>query len=148
MAQSTFQELFTSKLDVAPLYMGYNSKDEEIIFFVKETGNKEHEKCQRKYAKPLERSRKNKKRNRAIMAKIVAESILDGWQGVLGEDGEPIEPTVENKVDALVQFKKLFYEVLNFAADSTNFAGEEEADDDEIDEDADELTAEEETEKN
>lgn len=158
--KSTFDDLFTSRLEIAPLYMGYNSKDEEITFFVKETGNKDHEKVQRKYAKMLERSRKNQKRHRAIMAKIVAESILDSWKGVLDKKGNEIEPTTENKIEALVRFKKLFFEVLDFASDATNFQGEEDDDEEgtELDDDGNpisddenldkDLTPEEDTEKN
>jgi len=155
MGKSTFDDLFTSRLEVAPLYMGYNSKDEEIIFYVKETGNPLHEKIQRKYQKLLERSKKNRKRNRAIMCKIVAESLLDTWVGVLDTSGETIEPTLENKIDSLFRYKKLFYEILDFAADSSNYQ-DDAPDDDEvdaeteepIDPDAEVLTPEEESEKN
>ncbi|RLD57849.1 MAG: hypothetical protein DRI97_04450 [Bacteroidetes bacterium] len=140
--------MFTSKIEVAPLYMGYNSKDEEIVIYVKETGNPQHEKTQRKYGKLLEKSRKNRKRHRAIMAKIVAESIIDTWKGVLDKEGNVIEPTLENKVDALVSFKKLFFEVLDFASDSSNYQEDEDDDDDIQEEEDDVVSAEDATEKN
>jgi len=146
--ESTFAKLFTSKIEVAPLYMGYNSKDEEIVIYVKETGNPQHEKTQRKYGKLLEKSRKNRKRHRAIMAKIVAESIIDTWKGVLDKEGNVIEPTLENKVDALVSFKKLFFEVLDFASDSSNYQEDEDDDDDIQEEEDDVVSAEDATEKN
>jgi len=133
--ESSFDELFTTKLDIAPLFMGYNSKEEEIIFYVKETGNKKHESSQRKYSKLLEKSRRNQTRYRAVMAKIVAESILDSWKGVLDKDGNEIESTLENKIDALIKYKRLFFDVLDFASDVANFQDQDDDDDESMEPD-------------
>jgi len=139
---STFDELFTSPLDIATLYFGYNANDKELSFTVRETGSPEHEKVQRKYSKALEKSRRNQKRNRAIMAKIVAESLLVDWKGVLDDSGNEVPCTLENKINALTKYKKLFIEIIDFASEPNNF----QIDDDEIVDD--ELTPEEDTEKN
>lgn len=149
----TFNELFESELDTAEMFLGVNSKEQEIICNVRETGCPEHEKAQRKYAKMLERSRKNRTRRHAIMAKIVAESLLVSWSGFLDENGEEIPDTLENRIDALTKFKKFFFDVLEFAGDRENFQAPAETDGGEDgetaeDEEGDELTPEEDTEKN
>jgi len=144
MKFATFDEEFTSPLDIAPLYFGYNAKDEELTFMVRETGSPEHEKIQRKYSKALEKSRRNRKRYRSIMAKIVAESILVDWKGVLDENGDEVPCTLENRIEALTKYKKLFVEVIDFASEVTNFQADE--DEDEVDDDT--LDHEEDTEKN
>ena len=139
---STFDELFTSPLETAILYFGTNAKEEELSFTVRETGSPEHEKVQRKYSKALERSRRNRKRNREVMAKIVAESILIDWKGVLDEDGNVVPCTMANKIAALIKYKKLFVEIIDFASEATNFQPEEDFEDD------DDISPDEDSEKN
>ena len=141
--ESTFDELFVSPLETATLYFGENKKGQELAFTVHETGSPEHEKVQRKYSKALEKSRRNQTRHRAIMAKIVAESILIDWKGVLDEDGNEVPCNMENKINALTKYKKLFIEIIDFASEPTNF----QAEDEEVMDDED-LTPEEDTEKN
>jgi len=136
--ESTFDELFVSPLETATLYFGENKKGQELAFTVRETGSPEHEKVQRKYSKALERSRRNPTRHRAIMAKIVAESILIDWKGVLDEDGNEVPCTLEKKIEALTKYKKLFIEIIDFASEATNFQAETDED----------MTPEEDTEKN
>ena len=151
---STFNDLFVSTLDTAEMFLGVNSKDQEIICNVRETGCPEHEKAQRKYAKMLERSRNNRKRRHLIMSKIVAESLLVSWRGFLDDDGNEVPDTLENRIDALTRFKKFFFDVLEFAGDRENFQATE---DENIDEDGGEtaegeegegLSPEEDSEKN
>lgn len=151
---STFNDLFVSTLDTAEMFLGVNSKDQEIICNVRETGCPEHEKAQRKYAKMLERSRNNRKRRHLIMSKIVAESLLVSWRGFLDDDGNEVPDTLENRIDALTRFKKFFFDVLEFAGDRENFQAAEDGD---IDEDGGEtaegeegegLSPEEDSEKN
>jgi hypothetical protein len=123
--KGTFNELFVSSLDTAEMFLGVNEKDEEIVCYIRETGCPEHEKAQRKYGKMLERSRNNRKRRHSIMAKIVAESLLIGWQGFLDDDGNPIPDDLDSRVMALTEFKKFFFDVLEFAGNRDNFRDDE-----------------------
>lgn len=127
----TFDQLFVSTLDTAEMFLGVNTNDQEITCNIRETGCPEHEKAQRKYAKMLERSRNNRKRRHMIMAKIVAESLLVSWRGFLDDEGNEIPDTLESRTEALTQFKKFFFDVLEFAGDRENFRADEDIDDDE-----------------
>jgi len=131
MTLSTFDSLFKSDDEKSkngvPIEYGFNSKNEKVILYIAEAGNPNHEKAQRKYAKALENSRKNKDLYNEIICKIVAESILLRWEGVLDGDGEPIESTYENKFDALKRLRKLFLAVLDSASDTSNFSIEDAA---------------------
>ena len=145
MEFATFDKEFVSKLDIATLCSGYNSQNEELEFKVREVGSPEHEKIQRKYSKALERSRRNQTKSRAIMARIVGESLLVDWKGVLDENKKIIPCTIENKIKALTKYKKLFIEIVDFASEPSNFQGEDDANE-LTDEDL--LDPEEDTEKN
>lgn len=131
MSLSTFDSLFKSDDDKAkngvPVEFGFNSKNEKVTLYIAEAGNPNHEKAQRKYAKALENSRKNKDLYNEIICKIVADSILLRWEGVLDEAGVVVEPTYENKFNALKQLRKLFLAVLDAASDATNFSVEDAA---------------------
>jgi hypothetical protein len=131
MSLSTFDSLFKSDEDKSkngvPIEFGFNSKNEKVTLFIAEAGNPNHEKAQRKYAKALENSRKNKELYNEIICKIVAESILLKWEGVLDNDGEPMEATFETKFDALKRLRKLFLAVLDAASDASNFSIEDAA---------------------
>ena len=151
--KGTFDQLFVSTLDTAEMFLGVNSKDQEIVCHIRETGCPEHEKAQRKYSKMLERSRSNRKRRHMIMSKIVGESLLVSWSGFLDSDGNEIPDTLEQRVDALTKFKKFFYDVLEFSADRENFQVQDDEDIEEEDgdtaaEDGEGLSPEEDTEKN
>lgn len=126
MKLSTFDSLFKSDDEKAkngiPIEFGYNSKKERVVLYIAEAGNPNHEKAQRKYAKALENSRKHKDLYNEIICKIVAESILLDWEGVLDDAGNPIEPTFDKKFDALRSLRKLFLAVLDAASDATNFS--------------------------
>jgi len=142
MKFATFEDEFTSELDIAELDFGFNSKNEPLRFIIRETGSPEHEKVQRKYSKALTASRRNRVRYRAVMAKIVGESILIDWKGVLDDEGNEVPCTLENKIEALTKYKKLFVEIIDFASDQTNF----EVPETELDDEA--LSPDEDTEKN
>ena len=110
----------------APITVGMNAKDEPIIMYVAEAGNTKHKKVQRKYDRQLEIARNNETRRKTIMAKIVAESILTSWSGVLDRKNREVEATMQNKIDALMKFDKLNIEIMDAATDIENFRPAEE----------------------
>jgi len=130
---NTFDDLFVSDQNKAnngiPITVGYNKKDEPVIFWIAEAGCPGHEKAQRKYAKELEVSRRNSKHMERLMATVIAEGILKKWKGVMDVDGNYTEPTVENKVAALLKYKKLYLQVLQEANDLENYRNEDTVDD-------------------
>jgi hypothetical protein len=105
----------------APITIGMNAKDEPIIMYVAEAGNPKHKKAQRKYDRQLEIARNNPDRRRMLMAKIVAESILTGWSGVLDSKSKEVEYTVQNGIDALLKYDKLNIEIMEAATDIENY---------------------------
>jgi hypothetical protein len=104
---------------------GLNAKDEPITMIVAEIGNPNNRKVMRKYEKALESSRNNKKKRSLIWAKIVAESILLDWKGVLDKNKKEVKPTIDNKVLALVKYEKLFVDIMEAAQDSERFRPDE-----------------------
>lgn len=122
----TLSALFESDTDKAvkgvPIVVGYNSREEEVVFWIAEAGNVNHIKAQRKYAKQLEVSRKNAKQTEKLMKRIIAESILIRWKGVLDKDGNEIEPTLENKLDALLKYRPLYLRILEESNDHDNYS--------------------------
>ena len=139
--ETTFDDVFSYDKDKAedgiPIIVGVNKNGDDVTLFVAMAGSERHEKMQRKYSKSLERARRNEKLTRKIMAKIVAQSLLLGWEGVLDQDGNPVEATTENKIKALMSHKQLYMSVLEAAMDTANFV-----------EEGEDLGAEEDTEKN
>ena len=131
--KDTFVDLFKTDDDLAKngveVPVGFNSKGKEVILIVAEAGNPKHEAVQRRYAKQLESTRRNPERHRAVLCKIVAESVLLDWKGILDEDGNERECTLESRVEALITYKKLFYAVMEAAADEGNFKAEEAVED-------------------
>jgi hypothetical protein len=110
----------------APITIGMNAKDEPIIMHVAEAGNQKHKKAQRKYDRQLEIARNNPKRRSLLMAKIVAESILTGWSGVLDSKGKEVKYTIANGIDALLKYDKLNIEIMDAATDIENYRPAEE----------------------
>ena len=123
--QDTFTELFKTDDNLAEngiwVPMGYNSKNKEVSMLIAEAGNPKHEAVQRRYAKQLESTRRNAERHRNVLCKIVAETILLDWKGILDDNGKERKCTLEAKVEALVTYKKLFYAVMDAAGDENNF---------------------------
>jgi hypothetical protein len=134
--KSSFDELFSSDpikaTDGVPIPIGYNSKDEEIIFWIAEVNNKKHVAAQRKYLKMLETTRRNTKRNTAVLAKVLAEGILVKWKGILDENGEPIESTNDNKAKYLAKYDKLFQAVMEQSMNTDNYMLDDDEDDGEV----------------
>ena len=109
----------------APITIGMNVKDKPIIMYVAEAGNPKHKKSQRKYDRQLEIARNNPDRRRLLMAKIVAESILMGWSGVLDSKDKEVPYTIPNGIDALLKYDKLNIEIMDAATDIENYRPEE-----------------------
>ena len=105
----------------APITIGMNAKDEPIIMYVAEAGNPKHKKAQRKYDRQLELARNNPDRRRLLMAKIVAESILVNWEGVLDSKNKEVKYTVKNGIDAILKYDKLNIEIMEAATDIENY---------------------------
>jgi hypothetical protein len=103
--------------------IGYNEKDEEMVLIVAQAGNPVHQKTQRKYARALEKARTSKKKQDKIYARIIGESILLGWRGILDTKGKPVDDKLENRIEALAN-KELMNEVLDIAMERTNFIGD------------------------
>ena len=106
------------------VHIGLNSKNDPIIINVAEAGNNRHQKAIRKYERALESCRHKPKKRHLITAKIVADSLLVGWSGIIDKKGKPVDPTFENKVAAMVHSKQFFAEVLDAAQDRANFTAE------------------------
>jgi len=119
-----------------PITVGFNEKDDPIIMIVAEAGNPDHQKAQRKHDRALEASRHNLKRRRLVMAQIIADGILRGWNGVLDSKGKEVKYTKQAAIDAMVKYDRLQIDIINAADDPMNFRPEEE------------IAGEEETEKN
>jgi hypothetical protein len=119
--KSTFEQLYTTNEDGVNVPMGINANGDEIIFKLRESGCKQHEKVQRKYQKSLSLARKNPDKEHEILCRIVAEAIIVDWKGVLNEKGKPIACTFDEKFENLKKYKKLFYEVLSQSSNEENF---------------------------
>jgi hypothetical protein len=119
--KSTFDYLFSINEDGIDIHMGINANGDDIMFRLRESGCKEHEKAQRKYKKSLALTRKNPDKEHEVLSKIVAEAIIVDWSGVLDEKGKKLPCTFENKLENLKKYKKLFYEVLTEATNEENF---------------------------
>jgi len=123
---NTLDNLFKSdenkSVKGVPIVVGTNQNGDDVVFYIAEIGNPNHDKVQRRYSKQLERYRKREELQQQIIVKIVAESILVDWEGVLDDDGQHIEATLENKIAALTKYRKLFVEVMQEAGDPSNFA--------------------------
>lgn len=113
------------ELNGVEIEFGYNAKEEPMTLLVAAIGNEKNRACMRKYEKALESARNNKKRRSLIWAKIVAESILIDWKGILDSNKKEIKATLENKIAALIKYEKLFVDVMEAAGDTERFRPEE-----------------------
>ena len=122
---ATFEEIYEvdeeKSAEGVKIEWGFNAKDQPIQLIIAESGNEKHQKARRKYEKALESSRRNRKRYELVMAKIVAEGILVGWNNILDTANKPVPPTVENKVTALSKYERLFIDVLEVANNPEHF---------------------------
>jgi hypothetical protein len=121
---ATFDELYGSDEDRSikgvPVQIGLNRKNEPVTITVAEAGNPNHLKLTRKYEKALESSRHNQEKRRMLNAKIIAESLLIDWSGVLDLDGKPVPATVENKIKAMMHSSRLMSDIIDAASDRAN----------------------------
>jgi hypothetical protein len=125
MITNSFDELYAkdeSKSEAGvPMDVGVNSKGEPIIFTVAEMGNTKNERTMRRFEKALESARRDKKRRRSVWAKILSESVLLNWTGVLDSDGNPVPPTIANKIANLEKYERLFTDVMEFSQNPENY---------------------------
>lgn len=113
-------------IDGVPITIGFNEKEKPIVMIVAEAGNPNHLKAQRKHDRALEASRHNFKRRRYVMAQIILDGkILNGWSGVLDDDGNEVPFTREKAMDALTKYNRLMTEIITAADDPMNFKPEE-----------------------
>jgi hypothetical protein len=107
-----------------PIEVGTNKKGEPIIMWVSEANHATNEKFAqlvRKYERAMELSRRNPARRKALWIKIVADSILMKWEGVLDQDDKDVPATLENKIQALTKYDELMADILGTANDRNNF---------------------------
>lgn len=128
MKFGSLEELYKTDEDKSnkgiPVTVGMNEKNDPIIMVVAEAGSKLHKKVQRKYDRALEASRRNPDKRRYILSKIISESLLKGWSGVLDSKGNEVPYTVENGIEALMKYEQLSIEVMEAATDIENFRPE------------------------
>lgn len=104
---------------------GFNKLKKPMRLLIAEAGNPTHQKARRKYEKALENSRRNRNKFEFIMAKVVAEGVLLGWEGILDSKDKEAPPTLENRVAALSQYDRLFIDVLEVANNPENYRSED-----------------------
>ena len=119
--------------DLADLYIGQNSKNEEINFKVAQAGNPLHEKMQRKYAKKIERYRNFPKKLSEVYEEIVGISILKEMENLLDDDGNIVASTQKNRIAILHQYRAIFVKVLDTANDINNYLDDPEDEDEDGD---------------
>jgi hypothetical protein len=105
----------------APITVGMNDKNDPIIMYVAEAGNKKHRASQRKHDKAIEVARHNEKRRRYLTNKVICEGILIGWSGVLDSKGKEVKFTIENAIEALTKYDKLSFAIMDSAMDIENY---------------------------
>lgn len=116
------EERSTKGVDV---HIGLNRKNDPIIIVVAEAGNAKHSQAMRKYERALESCRHNRKKRRLINAKIIAESLLLDWKGILDAKGKPVEANFDNKVDAMMHSSQFMGDVVDAASDRANFVADQ-----------------------
>jgi len=121
----SLEELYKTDEDKSakgvPITVGMNEKNEPIIMVVAEAGSPLHKKVQRRYDRALESSRRNPDKRRLVLSKIISESLLKDWSGVLDSEGNEVPYTKENGLDALMKYEQLSIEIMEAATDIENF---------------------------
>ena len=110
--------------------LGLNAKNEPMILIIAEMGNTKNQKVMRKYDKALESSRHNKKKRQFIWAKVIAESILLDWSGMLDKRKKEVPATMENKIEMLVKYDGLFTDIMEASQDKDRFRPDDKSDPD------------------
>lgn len=145
MEITTFDEIFATDEDKSakgiPIEIGFNQNDEPVTLIVADINHPSAQKVHRKYEKAFENSRHIPKKRMLVWARYLSEAVLKDWSGVLDKDGKPVPATFDNKVAVLAKHERLFNEVLRTADSPENFKPE-------LVESDEELTPEEDSEKN
>jgi len=63
--------------------------------------------------------------SRKLTAQIYAKTIIIGWEGVVGRDGEPLEFNEENVAKLLLDLPELFDDIQRAAQDASLFRSTE-----------------------
>ena len=116
---------FVATTETFELYIGENHKGEDIVFTIGRIGGVEHERVSRQLGKQLERSRRNKDRQRKLLIEIMAKSLVLDWVGLIDDDGKKVPCTLENKKQVLEDYTEIFALVADAAGDTGNFRDEE-----------------------
>ena len=127
---SDLDKMYSPDKDLADLYIGQNSKNEEINCKVAQAGNPLHEKMQRKYARQIERYRNFPKKLAEVYEEIVGISILKDMGNLLDDDGNIVASTQKNRIAILHQYRAIFVKVLDTANDINNYLDNPEDEDD------------------
>lgn len=132
MKFGSLEELYKTDEDKSskgvPITVGMNEKDDPIIMIVAEAGSPLHKKVQRKYDRALESSRRNPEKRRMVMSKIIAESLLKDWSGVLDSNGNEIPYNSKTGLEALMKYEQLSIEIMEAATDIENFRPDDDVD--------------------
>jgi len=118
---SDLDRQFIGDRETTEVFIGTNSKGEDIIFEVAQMQNPEHEKAQRRFSKALERARRNPKKQREIQIEIVARGLLVGWKNLIDDDGKPVKCSTQNKILVLTKYREILDRVVETAVDVANF---------------------------
>lgn len=125
MGKSTFEALFEFDDALAEkgarMHYGQNAKGEDIVFIVAKMGNPNHEKEFMRRQRQIQAHRHNSTAQNRIAAEIVGKTILLDWEGVLDKEGQPMEATLENRINVLTKYKELRAIISDFADDNFNY---------------------------
>ena len=117
---------FIATAETYDLYIGENSKGDDIVFIIGRIGGVEHERATRRLGKQIERARRNKDRHRKLLIEVMAQSLILDWIGLIDDDGKKVPCTLENKVQVLKDYQEIFALVAEAASDTANFRDDEE----------------------
>lgn len=109
--------------------IGLNELEKEMVLIVGAMNNPRHEKALDRYDKHLRAARNNEKKLKSIRAKIAAEGLLLGWNGILDAKKKEVKYTPELGAEMLLKYKHLYAELLIAATDHTNFQTVQEEED-------------------
>lgn len=74
------------------------------------------------YAGAIQRGTFSKDKENEVMARIMSEAIVTGWEGICNEDGNAIEYTKENVQELLQDLPELRKELMEFSQNPQNFS--------------------------
>jgi len=118
---SDLDKLYKADKELADLYIGVNSKGEDIIFKVAQAGNPLHEKMQRKKAKEIEKYRRFPERLKSVYQEIVGTSLLKDLGNLRDDEGEIVPSTLKNRIKVLHEYPSIMTSVIDIATDINNY---------------------------